>query len=41
MTREYLEDMIRTCDEIGGMNAYFYYWCKLRELYPLTPFQPE
>lgn len=41
MIEEYLEGMIRTCADVGDMNAYFYYWCKLRELYQLTSFQPE
>lgn len=39
MTEEYLENMIKTCAEIGDMNAYFYYWLKLREIYPLTSFK--
>lgn len=33
MTREYLEKMVEVCTDIGDMNGYFHYWCKLREMY--------
>lgn len=34
MTREYLEKMLKVCAGLGDTAAYYYYWLKLRELYP-------